>query len=69
MNTHSGSISIPGTSRNTDMENQEPNEDRCQNDSRPEVSSSVYQSPHPIDSDPNETSYTDEEAKKRVFTI
>ena len=33
---------VPGTSRNTDVENQEPNGDRSQDDPHPEVESSVY---------------------------
>ena len=36
---------VPGTYRNSDKENQEPNEDIYQNDSHPEVSSSVNRSP------------------------
>ena len=47
--THSGTV--PGTFRNTDVENQEPNEDRSQDDPRPEVGPSVFQSRHSIDSD------------------
>ena len=42
--THSGTV--PGTSRNTDVENQEPNGDRSQNYLDPEVGQSVYQSHH-----------------------
>ena len=37
--THSGTV--PGTFRNTNVENQEPNEDRSQNDPHPEVGPSV----------------------------
>ena len=40
--TQSGTV--PGTSRNADVENQEPNEDRSQNNPHPEVGSSVYRS-------------------------
>ena len=40
--THSGTV--PGTSRNNDLENQESNGDRSQNDPQPEVGSPVYQS-------------------------
>ena len=47
--THSGTI--PGTSRYTDVENQEPNGDRSQNDPHSEVGSSVYQSHHSVDSE------------------
>ena len=46
--THSGSV--PGTFRNTNVENQEPNEDRSQDDPHP----SVCQSRHSIDSDTDE---------------
>ena len=42
----------PGTFRNTNAENQEPNEDRSQDDSHPEVGPAVYQSRHSNDSDP-----------------
>ena len=42
--THSGTI--PGTFRNTNVENQEPNEDRSQDDPYPEVGPSVCQSRH-----------------------
>ena len=50
--THSGTV--PGTFRNTNVENQEPNEDCSQNDHHPEVRPSVCQSRHSIDSDPDE---------------
>ena len=50
--THSGTV--PGTFRNTNVENQEPNEDRSQDDPHPEVGPSVCQSRHSIDSDPEE---------------
>ena len=50
--THSGTV--PGTFRNTNVENQEPNEDRSQDDPHPEVGPSVCQSRHSIDSDPDE---------------
>ena len=45
---------VPGTSRNTDVENQEPNEDRSQNNTRPEVISSVYRSHDSLGSDSDE---------------
>ena len=62
--TQSGTA--PGTSRNTNVKNQEPNEDRSQNDSRPEVGSSVYRPPQSVDSDPDEAPYSGikEEPKK-----
>ena len=47
--THSGTV--PGTFRNTNVKNQEPNEDRSQDDSHPEVGPSVCQTRHSIDSD------------------
>ena len=50
--THSETV--PGTFRNTNVENQEPNEDRSQDDPHPEVGPSVCQSRHSIDSDTDE---------------
>ena len=50
--THSGTVL--GTFRNTNVENQEPNEDRSQDDPHPEVGPSVCQSRHSIDSDSDE---------------
>ena len=47
--THSGTV--PRTFWNTNVENQEPNEDRSQDDPHPEVGPSVCQSRHSIDSD------------------
>ena len=52
LRTHSGTV--PGTFRNRNVENQEPNEDRSQDDPQPEVGPSVYQSRHSIDSDLDE---------------
>ena len=54
--THSGIV--PGTFRNTNVENQEPNEDRSQDDPHPEVGLSVCQSRHSIDSDPDEAPHS-----------
>ena len=48
--THSGTV--PGTFRNKNVENQEPNEDRSQDDPHPEVG--PYQSRHSNDSDLDE---------------
>ena len=48
--THSGTV--PGTFRKTNVDNQEPNEDRSQDEPHPEVGPSVCQSRHSIDSDP-----------------
>ena len=50
--TRSGTV--PETFQNTNVENQEPNEDRSQDDLHPEVGPCVYQSRHLIDSDPDE---------------
>ena len=41
--THSGTV--PGTLRNTNVENQEPNEDRSQDDPHPKVGPFVCHSP------------------------
>ena len=56
MNPQVGTLSgtVPGTSRNTDMEKHDPNGDRFHNDPRLEVGSSVYRSRHSVDSDPDE---------------
>ena len=54
--THSGTV--PGTFRNTNVENQEPNEVRSQDDPHPEVGPSVCQSRHSIDSDPDEAPHS-----------
>ena len=48
---------VPGTSRNMNVQNQEPTEDYSQNDSRPAVDASVYWSAQFMDSDPEEISY------------
>ena len=50
--THSGTVS--GTFRNTNVENQEPNEDRSQDDPHLDVGPSVYKSRPSNDSDPDE---------------
>ena len=49
---HSGTV--PGTFRNTIVENQESNEDRSQDDPHPEVGPPVCQPRHSIDSDTDE---------------
>ena len=49
---HMGYGTVPGTSRNSESENQELNEDRSQNDPHPEVRTSVSRSPHSVNSDP-----------------
>ena len=50
--THSGTV--PETFGNTNVENQEPNEDRSQDGPHPEVRHSVCQSRRLIDSDSEE---------------
>ena len=50
--THSGTV--PGTFRNTNVENQGTNENESQSDPHPEVGSSICQSRHSIDSDTGE---------------
>ena len=49
--THSRSF--PGTSRNTNVENQEPNEHCSHDDPHPNVGPSVYQPRHSNDSEPD----------------
>ena len=53
--THPGTV--PGTSRKTNVEKQEPNGDRSQNDPHTEVESSVYSSHISIYSDPGGVSH------------
>ena len=48
---------IPGTFRDTDVENQEPSRDRSQNDPHPEVEFSACRARNLTDSDPDETSH------------
>ena len=48
---------VPGTSRNANMENQEPTEDHFQNETRPEVSTYIYRSPKSMNSDPKGAPY------------
>ena len=50
----SGTVS--GTSRNADVENQEPTEDSSYNDPHPEVGGFINWSSQSMDSDPKETS-------------
>ena len=59
--THSGTV--PGTSPNTNAENQKPTGDRSQNDPHLEVESPVYRSRKSFDSDPDEASHSSD-AKK-----
>ena len=47
-----------GTFRNTNVENQETNETRSQDDPHPEVGSSVYQSRHSNDSNPDKAPHS-----------
>ena len=48
---------IPGTFRNTDVENQEPSGYHSQNDSHPKVEFSARRASNLTDSDPEETSH------------
>ena len=50
--THSGTV--PGTFRNTKLENQETNEDDSQSNPHPDVGPSICESRHSIDSDTDE---------------
>ena len=61
--THSGTVS--GTFRKTNVENQEPKEDRSQDDRHPEVGPCVCQCRHSIDSDPEEAPHRSK--KQRYF--
>ena len=54
MRTYYGTV--PGTSRSTTVENQEPTGDRSQNNPLPRLESSVFQSYNSFDSDRNEAS-------------
>ena len=49
---------VPGTSRNSDGENQQPNEDRSQIYSHPKVGTSVNWSPEFMISDPDDVFYS-----------
>ena len=57
--TFSGTV--PGTFRNTDVENQEPSGDRSQIDTHPEVEFSACRIGNLADSDPDETAHTSRE--------
>ena len=65
--TRSGTV--PETFRNTNVENQEPNEDRSQDDPHPEVGPSVYQSRHSVDSEPDEAPHTPCLKAKSFFNL
>ena len=54
--TFSGTV--PGTSRNANVENQEPSGDRSQNDPHPEVEFSACRASNLTDSDRDETSHS-----------
>ena len=60
--THSGTV--PGTFQNTNVENQEPIEDRSQDDLHPEVGPSLCKSRHSIDSGADEAPHRE---NKRNF--
>ena len=62
--THSRTV--PGTIRNPNVENQEPNEDRSQDDPHPEVGPSVCQSRHSIDSNPDESPHSSHTSEIRL---
>ena len=51
------SRTVPGTFWNTNVENQEPNEDRSQDNPLPEVGPFLYQSRHWNDSDPDKAAH------------
>ena len=53
--TFSGTV--PGTSRNADVENKEPSGDRSQNDPHPEMEFAACCASNLVDSDPHETSH------------
>ena len=59
LNPEVGTLSriVPGTSRNTGLENQEAPGDRSQNDCYPDLESSIYQSRNSLQSDPQEASH------------
>ena len=47
---------VLGTSWNSSLENQKPNEDHCQNDSRPQAGTSIYRLLQSMNSDSDEES-------------
>ena len=49
---------VPGTSRNMNVENQEPTEDCSEKDASPEIDAPICRFTQPLDSHPEETSYT-----------
>ena len=50
--------SVRGTSRNVNVENQEPTQDRSQKDLHPERDAATYRSTHYKNSDPDEIFYS-----------
>ena len=60
---------VPGTFRNTDVENHYPNRDRSQNDPRPQVASSVYQSHHAVDAEPDEVPHNEQSTVCRLLDL
>ena len=59
LNSEMGTLSriVPGTSRNTGVENQQPTGDRSQNNRYPDMEPSIYQSRNSLQSDPQEASH------------
>ena len=60
---------VPGTFRNTDVENQEPTGDRSQNDSYSEVEFFVCQSRQSFGLDPEDASHTTLSKQRKWFII
>ena len=65
--THSGTDQ--GTFRNTNVENQEPKEDRSQEDPHAEVGPSVCQSRHSVDSDPDEAPHKHKDSERLEMKV
>ena len=55
------SQTVARRSRNMNVDNEEPRGDRSKNDPRPRVDASIYQTTQPMDSDPEETPYNNEQ--------
>ena len=56
--TRTLSGTVPGTSRNNDLQNREPTGDRSQIDPHPKVEFSTRRTSNSTDSDPDETSHS-----------
>ena len=59
---------VPGTFRNANVENQEPNADRSQNDPHPEVEFFACRASNLTDSDPDETSHIVQRDMEKIAT-